>query len=617
MPAAPKPADEAIRLARLRALNILDTAPEAVFESFTRLARSILEVPISAVGLMDKNRQWFKSIQGLCIAEAPRSEAFCAHAILRPHEILLVPDALEDARFADNAMVTGEPHIRFYAGAPVLDAEGTPLGTLCVIDRVPRELDMRQLQHLADLAAGVSAALQLHGALQSLGDVTRTDALTGTGSQAALDVALDQLRAAPPRNGAVAMMMIDLDGFRQINDMFGHAGGDAALQEVATRLRRMLRPRDLLARLGGDQFALLCFGARSARAIAGIEARMRIAMADTFTLDGVVVPIRISVGAAIFPDDDADPEAVLALADARLYARKRGREDRTALATPGRIRMREALREALLPPGREPFTLAFQPVVSLGELRRAPAPWNPAPSAITRAGGGHGLEALIRWPTDGHTIQPGDFVPLAEEGGLIGHLDRWVLARACATAMQWPVPWNLAVNISAANVALGGLEGMVRDSLAATGLPPERLTVELTETVLAHDRDSALAAIEALRGLGVAVALDDFGGGHASLTYLHRFPFSVVKVDRGLIHNLGNDPRAEAVLATVVELGHTLGVPVVAEGVETARQLQVLTRLGVDRAQGFLLARPVPEGEVAAAMAAAVAVVAEAPVMVG
>ncbi len=617
MPAAPKPADEAIRLARLRALNILDTGPEAVFESFTRLARSVLDMPISAISLIDRDRQWFKSIQGLCVAETPRGDAFCAHAILRPAEVMVVPDALEDARFVDNPLVTGEPAVRFYAGAPILDAEGAPLGTLCVIDRQPRELDMRQLQQLTDLAAGVSAALQLHGAMQSLGDIGRTDPLTGAGSRAALDAALQQLRDTPPRNGGVALVMLDLDGFRQINDMFGHAGGDAALQEMAARLRRTLRPRDLLARLGGDEFALLCHGVNGKQAIPAIEARLRTAMADTFALEGVVVPLRISIGAAIYPLDGADPEEVLALADAQLFARKRGRGDSPALATPGRIKLRETLRDALLPPGREPFTLAFQPVIDLGEMRRAPTPWNARPSASQRAGGGHGLEALIRWPAHGQNIQPGDFLPLAEEGGLIGHLDRWVLNRACALAMGWAVPWGLAVNMSAANVALGGMEAMVRDALASSGLAAERLTVELTETVLAHERDGALATIQALRDMGVAVALDDFGGGHASLTYLHRFPFSVVKVDRGLVNNLGDDVRAEAVLATVVELGHTLGVPVVAEGVETVRQLQILTRLGVDRAQGFLLSRPVPEGEVAAAIETALAVVAGAPVMVG
>ena len=222
----------------------------------------------------------------------------------------------------------------------------------------------------------------------------------------------------------------------------------------------------------------------------------------------------------------------------------------------------------------------------------------------------------MRWPMpDGSVVPPGDFIGLAEEGGLIGHLDRWVLARACAIAMGWPIPWNLAVNISAANVALGGIEAMARDALEASGLPAERLTLELTETVLASD--GALPAIHALRDLGVSVALDDFGGGHASLTYLHRFPFSVVKVDRGLVNNLGDDARAEAVLATVVELGHTLGVPVVAEGVETMRQLQRLTYLGVDRAQGFLLARPVAEHMVEAAMQTAQDLVASAPVMIG
>ena len=620
MPAAPKPADEAIRLACLRALNILDTMPEAVFDGFIRLACSVLQVPVAAFSLIDADRQWFKSSRGMEVTETPRDEALCAYTILQPNEVTVVADARLDPRFADHPDVTGSPGIRFYAGAPVLDRNGYALGALWVVDHAPRELSMQELQHLTDLAAGISAALQLHGAIQIISEAGRTDPLTGAGSRAALDATLAQLREVPPRNGGTAVLLLDLDGFRQINDRFGHAGGDAALQEMATRLRRTLRPRDLLVRLAGDEFALVCHGIATPQALPAIEGRLRTAMADTFALDGVVVPLRISIGSALLPQDHADPEAVLALADARLYARKRGTGDGTAanapLASPGRIRLREALREALLPPGREPFTLAFQPVIGLGELRRGPTPWNRSPPPA-RAGGGHGLEALIRWPSDGRLISPGDFIPMAEEGGLISHLDRWVLFRACALAALWPRPWNLSVNISAANVALGGMEEMVREALATSGLPAARLTVELTETVLAHERDGALAAIQSLRDLGVGVALDDFGGGHASLTYLHRFPFSVVKVDRGLVRNLGEDARAEAVMATVVELGHTLGVPVVAEGVETMRELQILHRLGVDRAQGFLLARPVPENQVAQAIEAAIGVVAGAEIIIG
>jgi len=610
MPAAPKPDDETLRLARLRAMNILDTGREAVFDTFTRLAGSVFAMPISALSLVDEQRQWFKSIQGLDVAESPRDQAFCAHAILHPREVMVVEDAAADARFADNPLVLGGPRIRFYAGAPVFDAQGMALGTLCVIDSVPRHFDAAARAQLADMAAGVSAALELHGALQSLDEITRTDALTGVGSRMALDRAMRQLRDNPPRDGSVAIIMIDMDGFKLINDVFGHAGGDAALREVASRLRRVLRPRDLVARLGGDEFVVLCHGVRDLSACAAIEARLHTAMADTFTLNGTVVPLRISAGSAIFPLAGAEPETVLALADAALYAQKRDRKGGGATAGFGRLKLREALHAALLPPGHEPFILRFQPIIALAQMRRMHSLWPPtrlrARDATRRAGDASALEALVRWPMpDGQVVPPGDFIHLAEEAGLISHIDRWVLNHACRQAMTWPIPWGISVNLSAAHVVLGGVEEMVREALGSTGLEPARLTLELTETVLAADRDRALSVINGLRRMGVGVALDDFGGGHASLTYLNNFPFSVVKVDRTQIAGLLDNSRAEAVLATVVELGHTLGVPVVAEGVETLDQLRLLARLGVDRAQGFFLGRPVSEEAVSGAVDAA------------
>ncbi len=615
MPSAPLPEDEEFRLARLHALNILDTGREAVFDTFTRLAGSVFATPISAVSLVDGQRQWFKSIQGLDVGETPRDQAFCAHTILRPDGVMVVEDATLDPRFADNPLVLGDPGIRFYAGATVRDAHGTALGTLCVIDRAPRHFDAAARAQLADLAAGVSSSLQLHGALQSLNQITRTDALTGLASRLALDNALRHLRDNPPRDGSVAILMLDMDGFKLINDVFGHAGGDAALREVARRLRRTLRPRDLVARLGGDEFVVLCHDAANAEAVPAIEARLQNAMADTFSLNGTMVPLRISIGSALFPDDAPDPEAALALADSALYAQKRDRRGGGAQAGSryagfGRLKLREALRDALVPPGHEPFTLRFQPVICLAEMRRGPSFWPPGLShgrkAARRAGDGSGLEALVRWPMpDGHVVPPGDFIHLAEENGLISHLDRWVLRQACRLAVEWPIPWGISVNMSAANVALGGVEEMVRQALDSTGIDPARLTLELTETVLAADRNRALNVINALRRMGVGVALDDFGGGHASLTYLNHFPFSLVKVDRSLVGGLLDNSRAEAVLATVVELGHTLGVPVVAEGVETLEQLRLLARLGVDRAQGFFLGRPVPEEAVSGAVEAA------------
>ena len=597
MAPAPLPHDEPERVSALRRLEILDTAPEAVFDAFTDLARSLFGTPMAALSLVDTNRQWFKSAAGLSVRQTPRDLSFCAHAILQPDRVMVVPDTTLDDRFADNPLVTGNPGIRFYAGAPLKDRDGYVLGSLCVLDDEPRDIDPDMLAKLAQIAAGASATLQLHGCMRELGRMALVDPLTGLANRAAFDRRLDEVcglaEGGGVRPAGATLLMFDLDGFKGINDLFGHPGGDRALCEVARRLQGVARSGDMIARFGGDEFAMLCGEAVTNEAALAIAGRVHDALADTFRIDGQVVPLRSSIGVALTPRHATDPAGLLAAADAALYVAKRAGRGVTRLASPqispalnapvepvGRLTIQALLRDALRPDGRHAFDLRFQPIVDV---------------ASGRVGV---FEALLRWTLDdGQCVSPADFVPVAEECGLVGHLDRWVLARACAAAREWPEAWSVSVNMSPATAALLDVVELVRDTLAANGLSPGRLRMEITETAQVANPGRMAKAINGLRELGVAVAADDFGSGYASFASLRQLPFSAVKVDRSLVAGLGTDPKALPVLKALIELTRALELPAIAEGVETEAQFRLLRGLGVARVQGYLFGRPVPEGD--------------------
>jgi len=611
MPPASLPEDEAERLAALRALHILDTERDPAFDVFPEVASGLFDTPIAAISLVDMARQWFKASKGLAMTETPRDQAFCAHAILRPGEVLHVPDAAADPRFADNPLVTGGPKIRFYAGAPILGPSGQPLGTLCAIDTVPREATPQQLEQLANLARAVGSTLHLHASLRELQGMAVTDPLTGilnrAGFVARLEAAL-AARLTPDRqakpstsrsaNGRrTALLMLDIDWFKTVNDLFGHAGGDSVLREVARRIDTVTRGSDVVARLGGDEFGILLPRIELAEHALIVADRIHRALADSFTLNGKAVPLRTSIGIAVAPDHGGDAPLLLARADAALFAAKQAGRGVTrmtdatpgapatpqaqAVATPpltlGRADIERMLRGALLPPGREPFALHFQPYFDGTDETLL------------------GFEALVRWPQpDGTLMMPGAFIPVAEATGLIVNLDHWVLRQACAEAAGWTQPLIVSTNLSAANFFAADVVEDVEAVLAITGLPGHRLKLEITETVLLSDPARVRRAIERLRALGVRIAIDDFGSGHASLAYLRDYPIDEIKIDRSFVRGIEADERDRAFLRTIVEMGAALRVTTLAEGVETRGQMQVLQNSGIGAMQGFLLGRPMP-----------------------
>ncbi|WP_246526233.1 GGDEF domain-containing protein [Plastoroseomonas hellenica] len=331
MPAAVIPISEAERLRVLRSYEVLDTASEAAFDELTRLAAQITGSPIALVSLLDADRQWFKAQVGMEVGQTGRDLAFCAHAILRPQEMLVVPDAQLDPRFLDNPLVTGAPHIRFYAGAPLVSPEGHALGTLCVIDRAPRDITPAQREALGTLARAVMTALELRRRIQAIHDLAMTDALTGLASRAAFLDALDKAIARMCRDRQpLTLLYADLDGFKAINDRHGHQAGDAVLRGVASILNEEVRREDVVGRLGGDEFAVL-LAASDAEEAQRIGERLCAAIRDGLGACGW--PVTASIGSTVFLSPPETVSDAIRVADNRMYEAKRAGKDRVILGT--------------------------------------------------------------------------------------------------------------------------------------------------------------------------------------------------------------------------------------------------------------------------------------------
>ncbi|HVF74920.1 MAG TPA: EAL domain-containing protein [Acidimicrobiales bacterium] len=405
---------------------------------------------------------------------------------------------------------------------------------------------------------------------------------------------MDRLRNALARGVrggvATAVLFLDLDRFKVVNDSLGHAAGDTLLQQVGERLRRVLRPGDTIARLGGDEFAVLCEDLSDQRQVAEVANRVQRVLDQSFVIDGAEVHVSGSIGIALATDPDATPESLLRDADAAMYrAKDRGRARYEvfdqALRTQAmrRLDIENALRRAV--DGNE-LRVHYQPEVDL------------ITGVVT------GAEGLVRWqhPEQG-LLLPGAFIPVAEETGLIVPLGMWVLEEACRQRRAWTdahPEWpalGISVNISARQLAGSELPEQVAAVLARHGVPPAALCLEITETVLMDDVEVVSVALDALRRLGVRVAVDDFGTGYSSLVYLKRFPVRRLKVDRRFVDGLGHDPDDAAIVAGVVSLAHALGLEAVAEGVERPEQLAALRATECDLAQGFHWSAPLPASE--------------------
>ncbi len=407
------------------------------------------------------------------------------------------------------------------------------------------------------------------------------DALTNLPNRLFFREQMESRIAHLSRDQKFAVLCLDLDRFKNVNDTLGHTYGDKLLRQIAERMNGCLRDGDTLARLGGDEFAILLGNVKQPNDAVILASRLIEVASAPFDLEGHQVVVGMSIGIAMAPTDATDADQLLKSADMALYrAKMDGR---------GTYRFFEAEMDTLLQQRRVleidlrkalvngEFELYYQPLIKLETQEIS------------------GFEALIRWnhPKRG-LVPPLDFIPLAEETALIVPIGEWVLRQACAEAMKWPSDIRVAVNLSPAQFKIRNLSQMVMSALAQSGLPAQRLELEITESVLLVDNESTLATLHQLRALGVRISMDDFGTGYSSLSYLRSFPFDKIKIDRSFVHEVDANSDSKAIIRAVTGLGSSLGMATTAEGVETEEELKYLMQQGCTEAQGYLFSRPKP-----------------------
>lgn len=709
MAEASSQSQEKARLAALAEYGIGAALDEPGIELIVQITAGIFNVPVVQVSLVEAERQFFAAGIGLQVCETPRDISFCAQAIMGD-DLLVVPDARQDPRFRDNPLVTGDPHIRFYAGAPLRAPTGHAIGTLCIIDQVPRdtfsETDRRNLRDLAALvldwlelrrldvarqaslrrfqniaatspdaiicvdergcttfwnraaermlgytagqmlghsidrvapehftarlrqlaaegdslmdgrtveitvraADGTEVPVELSGSMwredggPSFGAILRDiterrnneerllrlahiDPLTGLPNRTLLRERLEQ---ALPVEKAACVMMVDLDGFKDVNDSFGHAGGDALLAMVAKRLQACVRAADTVARMGGDEFAVFLPGLSDIARMTGVADDLIESVSRILTIEGQAVAIGASVGIAIFPDHGTTVRELLTSADMALYQAKADGRQCHRFFTAG-LREAASVRRAWQSDlahaaEHDEFELYYQPQVSLA------------------TGSLVGAEALLRWrhPTKG-LIGPAAFLPALEAGFLAPRIGAWIVRTACHQAAQWCArtagPFRMGVNLFGAQFRAGDLAHKIRAALDESGLPPSSLELEITENIILRHDEQMIGPLRELRELGVGIAFDDYGTGYASLSMLKRYPLTRLKIDQTFVRTMLDSPEDAAIIRAILYLGRSFGLEVIAEGVETEAQAARLRKKGCETAQGYLFGAPMPAAE--------------------
>jgi diguanylate cyclase (GGDEF)-like protein/PAS domain S-box-containing protein len=473
---------------------------------------------------------------------------------------------------------------RAAALAPVAHEHGAR-GMLCAMTDGHMSLGAEETRFLAAAASVLSAGLKRIESEGRLAFLAQFDALTGLPNRALLADRFAQMIVQARRRGAqLGALFVDLDEFKLVNDSLGHGAGDELLKDIARRLQASVRSGDTVARIAGDEFAIVLADLTRPEDAAVVAQKLIEALADPVDVRGHEVFVTASVGIALFPTDGNDAEALLAAADAAMYRAKQAGRNSFQFYTPeinqrtkARAVLGRELRRAL---EREEFRLVYQPKFELKTERAS------------------GAEALLRWqhPTRG-VVLPSEFIPMLEESGLIVQVGEWVLRRTCADIVAWQARGArvlpIAVNLSARQFRQLDLAARIRSIVDSAGVAPELLELEITESQLMQDPDHAIRAMRSLAAAGIRLAIDDFGTGYSSLAYLTRFPLSALKIDRSFVAGILQQVGDATIVRTIIEMAHTLGLAVIAEGVENEGQKHFLRGLGCEQAQGFLFGRPV------------------------
>lgn len=699
-----QPRTEAYRLEVLRSYELFGSPPEPDYDHLTELGARLFNAPICIVSLIGEQEQWLKSHHGLMVCRTSRDVSFCTHT-LEIDEPLVVLDAVEDTRFCDNALVTGEPGIRFYAGAPLVDDQGIHLGAFCVIDTKPRShFGQKEQSLLTQLAAMAVARMCKRKATRggealggfvnatSLAVITATSAgyitfwnraaenifgyaavdmigrsldtiiperfrdehnrglrriaaggpvklsgktvevvaLRSDGTEFPIEITIsswpglcgmeigaqiqditarrarearlehlahyDVLTGLLNRSGFTArvtqclekegratMLVLDLNGLKAVNDSFGRATGDALLQAIAIRLSGYADDQAVFGRIGEDEFAL-CFEGSDDPVNARVQATQILnAFLEPFQIAGHMLNVGASIGYALAPLHAADTDELLLRADLALLAAKRESGRPVRLFDAGMANQLAAQRafktELRQATERGEWELFYQPQVRLcdGELI--------------------GAEALLRWrhPTRG-LILPGVFLPVLETHRIAFEVGSWIIDEACAQLVRWRsmgrhLP-RIGVNLFAAQFTAGNLEQVVSAALERHALQPQDLELEITETIMLHTDELLMSSLNRLREAGVGIALDDFGTGFASLSTLKQIPVTRLKIDRSFVQDICEEAHSAAIVSAITSLADRLNIEVIAEGIETPKQRDMLLQLGCNAGQGYMFGRP-------------------------
>ncbi len=576
---SPIPSNERDRLAALRRFELLDTPPEPAFDQITRMAAKLLNVPIALISLIDENRQWFKSRVGLATQESPRELAFCAHAIMSD-DVFVVGDASVDPRFGANPLVTGDPQIRFYAGAPLRTPEGLALGTMCIIDREPRpSLSVEDKQTLRDLSAMVMAHIEARQAVGYLQPVT------GLSNRFRFIEDIDAFAADPERGTlTIAIIVIDTatpEQYAELVRTLGHISADAFEVASAQRIIESLPSRIKLYHLSTARFGCVLPLTSETSVTAILDNLASTLRAPTLCLD---IPITTSsgIGVAEYPKDGSKGVELLRAATSATHEGRKVQKPWCKYniiqdqASQRSSRLLRDLPAAIATEGQ--LQIVYQPKIDL-RLRRC-----------------IGAEALVRWahPELG-PISPGEFIPLAEQTALIRPLTDWIFAAALAQVAQWRVNgWRIrtSINSSMADLDDEGFARRIATILERQGVHPSWIEIEVTESALMKDRAQVSRQLDELHRLGIEIAIDDFGTGQSALSYLKHIPASVVKIDQLFIRALGSDQKDQSIVRSMINLAHELGYQVVAEGIETKEACDWLCEHDCDIGQGYLISRP-------------------------